>query len=160
MRMFVKVGIGVIFGTVAVSVLRAYSVPDVPLDLAFPFRRGDYAVVHGGSTPAANTYVGRGPNSFGVDFVKLKPSGMPGQLTGETIVAPCDGVIAGGKLRCGATTVELSPVDALANGPVRRGTPMARAKDRQLHIHAERNGRPVPITFDGMWLVRNEWVRR
>lgn len=164
MRMFVKVGIGVIFGSVAVSVLRAHSVPDVPLDLVFPLTRGDYVVVHGGSTPAANTYVGRGPQSFGVDVVKLSPSGMPGHLTGETIVAPCDGTVVSPKpfrLRCGNATVELSPVEPLAaTAAVKRGTPIARAAARQLHIHAERNGRPLPMTFAGKWLVRNHLIRR
>lgn len=163
LRMFVKVGIGFIFGSVAISALRAHTVPPNALDLAFPLGRGDYLVVHGGSTPAANTYVGRGAQSFGVDFVEMTSSGMPGQLAGETLTSPCDGAVIAPnpfRLRCGDAIVELSPVDPLATGNVKRGTPIARAANRQLHIHAERNGAPVPITFEGRWLVRNTLVRR
>jgi hypothetical protein len=61
------------------------------------------------------------------------------------------------KLRCGDVLVELRGVQSTAK-TVQRGAPLGRATERQVHIHAERNGQPVPITFDGRWLVRNDVV--
>lgn len=155
-RMLVKVLIGLFFGNVALGVGRAHSVPPNPLDLSFPLKGGPYAVVHGGSTPAANTYVGRGAQSFGVDVAK---KGMEG----EEVLAPCAGTVVAAaplKLRCGDAIVELRGVIASANGPVARGAAIAKMTEPQLHVHAERNGQPVAITFDGQWLVRNDLVRR
>ncbi len=147
-RMLVKVLIGFFFGNVALGVARAHSVPPNPIDLAFPLQ-GKHVVIHGGSTPAANTYVGRGAQSFGIDVTAS---------AGETVSSPCDGVItAPVKLRCGDVIVELRGVQSTAK-TVQRGAPLGRATERQVHIHAERNGQPVPITFDGRWLVRNDVV--
>lgn len=144
MRMMVKVLIALFFGNVAIGAMRAHSVPPNPVDLLFPLTKGSYAVIHGGSTPAANTYAGRGAESFGVDV----------QATvGEPVVVPCKGTVIAEKpprIRCGDLIVEMRGVQM--NPP--------RVTDRQVHIHAERNGQPVPITFGGRWLVRNDIVRR
>ena len=147
-RMMVKILIALFFGSVALGVLRARSVPPGPVDLAFPLN-GEHVVIHGGSTPAANTYVGRGAEGFGVDVTSK---------VGETVFAPCDGnVIEGVKLQCGNVIVQLRGVAADVK-PAKRGQPLGRATERQLHIHAERNGQPVPITFGGRWLVRNDVI--
>lgn len=151
-RMLVKVLIGFFFGNVALGVARAHTVPPNPIDLAFPLQ-GRRVVIHGGSTPAANTYVGRGAQSFGIDVTAK---------AGETVLAPCDGtMLAPLKLRCGDVPgnvmVELRGVQSNAK-TVRRGAPLGRTTGKQLHIHAERNGQPVPVTFNGRWLVRNDVV--
>jgi hypothetical protein len=154
-RIMVKVLIGLFFGNVAIGALRARSVPPGARDIGFPLTRSDYAVIHGGSSMAANTYFGRGAQSFAVDVGKV--------TVGEPVVAPCDGqVLPTDKLRlqCGDMIVELSPVSTSAKGAVRRGTPIANATGPYLHVHAERNGQPVPVTFEGRWLVRNAIVRK
>ena len=147
-RLLVKLLIALFFGNVAFGVLRAHTVPPNPVDLTFPLG-GKHVVIHGGSTPAANTYVGRGAQSFGVDVTAK---------VGEPVVAPCDGnVIAPVRLQCGDLLVELRGVQTDAK-TARRGQPLGRATEEQVHIHAERNGQPVPVTFGGRWLVRNEVV--
>jgi hypothetical protein len=154
-RIMVKVLIGLFFGNVAIGALRARSVPAGAIDLTFPLTGGEYAVIHGGSNTAANTYFGRGAQGFSVDIGKVKE--------GEAVLAPCDGrVMSSGRLRvqCGDATIELSPVSTAANGIVKRGTPIAKATGQYLHVHAERNGQPVPVTFEGRWLVRNSIVRK
>lgn len=154
-RMLVKLLIALFFGNVALGVARAHSVPPNPLDLTFPLKGGPYAVVHAGSTPAANTYVGRGAQSFGVDVAKRG-------MEGEEVLAPCAGTVVAVKplrLQCGDAIVELGGVQAVANAAVQRGAVLARMTAPQLHVHAERNGQAVPVTFDGRWLVRNDVVR-
>lgn len=141
-RMVVKLLIALFFGNVAIGALRARAVPPGTIDLAFPLTRGSYAVIHGGSTPAANTYVGRGSESYGVDVLAK---------VGEAVSMPCRGAVIASKplrVRCGDVIVEMRGVDAL------------RVTNKQVHMHAERNGQPVPTTFDGRWLVRNDVVRR
>lgn len=140
-RMMVKVFIALFFGSVAISALRARVVPPGAIDLTFPLTRGSYPVIHGGSTPAANTWVGRGAESYGVDVLAK---------VGERVIMPCGGTVIANKplrIRCGDAIVEMRGVDAL------------RVTEKQVHIHAERNGQPVPITFEGRWLVRNDVVR-
>jgi hypothetical protein len=142
LRMMVKVLIALFFGNVAIAAVRARSVPPGAIDLTFPLASGSHAVIHGGSTPAANTYVGRGAEGYGVD---LKAR------IGEPITMPCNGSVVAEKplrIRCGDAIVEM------------RGVTRTAVTDKQVHIHAERNGQPVPITFGGRWLVRNDLVRR
>ncbi|HEX8169782.1 MAG TPA: M23 family metallopeptidase [Thermoanaerobaculia bacterium] len=109
---------------------------------------------------------------------------------GATVVAPCDGTIlaAAGDLpdsgtdaahplgnaltlRCNDTDVTLAhlqrgSLSVRVRDSVVRGTPIARAgnsgasPEPHLSIHAERKGQPVPLTFEGKWLVRNAVVRR
>ena len=158
MRMMVKILIGFFFANVFVAALRARTVPPNPIDLAFPLTRGGYVVVHGGSTPAANTYVGRGAEGYSVDVVKRS-------LDGELVNSPCAGTLLAAspvRMRCESERVLLEIRGAKANLPVnarlQRGQPLARATGRQLHIHATRDGAPVPMTFDGRWLVRNDVI--
>jgi len=146
MRMMVKVLIALFFGSAALGVLRARSVPPGAVDLTFPLTNGSYAVIHGGSTPAANTYFGRGAEGYGVDVKST---------VGEPVASPCKGTVIAEKpvrLRCNDLIVEMRGVQL--------APPFARVTEKQLHIHAERNGQPVPVTFDGRWLVRNDVVRR
>ncbi|HYR28247.1 MAG TPA: hypothetical protein VEU30_07250 [Thermoanaerobaculia bacterium] len=151
-RMLVKILIGLFFGNVALGVLRAHSVPPNAIDLAFPFATGSRVVIHGGSTPAANTYVGRGAEGFGVDVTAK---------AGERVVSPCSGTIdASGKLLCGNVAVVMRGVRVDARNAVQRGAQIGQAVEKQVHVHAERNGQPVPVTFDGKWLVRNMVVDR
>jgi len=151
-RMLVKILIGLFFGNVALGVLRAHSVPPNPVDMAFPFAKGRHVVIHGGSTPAANTYVGRGAESFGVDVTAK---------VGDAFASPCSGTIdASGKLHCGDVVVVMRGIKVDARNAVQRGAPIGRATEKQVHVHAERNGQPVPVTFDGKWLVRNMTVAR
>ena len=157
-RMMLKILIGLFFGSVALGVVRAYSTPPGTTDLGFPLGNGTYAVVHGGSTTAANTYFGRGAQSFGVDVVKAG-----GAMTGQPVLSPCDGTVVLAKplrLRCGDVLVEVTTAEATESGGVRRGAPIGKVTAESLHIHAQRNGQPVPLTFDGRWLVRNAVVRK
>lgn len=140
-RMMVKVLIALFFGNVAIGAVRARSIPPGAIDLTFPLTKSRYAVIHGGSTPAANTYVGRGAEGYGVD-VKAE--------VGEPVRMPCNGAVIAEKplrVRCGDVIVEM------------RGVAGMKVSDKQVHIHAERNGQPVPVTFAGKWLVRNDVVR-
>jgi hypothetical protein len=75
------------------------------------------------------------------------------------------------KLRCGDLDITLAhlqrgSVAVGAGARVRQGTPLSRvgnsgnSTEPHLQIHAERNGAPVPLRFDGRWLVRNTIVRK
>jgi murein DD-endopeptidase MepM/ murein hydrolase activator NlpD len=74
-------------------------------------------------------------------------------------------------LRCGdadVTLAQLKPhsITARQGMNVAIGTPLAQVgnsgstTEPHLHLHAERNGQPVPVTFEGKWLVRNAIVTR
>jgi hypothetical protein len=110
-------------------------------------------------------------------------------IFGEPVVSPCDGSVrnvatgfADGVpdvahplgneivLQCGDAEVTLAQLQrgsvVLKPGAkVARGTIIGRAgnsgvsPEPHLHIHAERNGKAVPMTFGGRWLVRNSIVR-
>ena len=142
MRMMVKILIGFFFLNVTLAALRAHVVPAGAVDLTFPLAGSRYVVVHGGSTPATNTYAGRGAESYSVDVMAT---------VGELVVSPCKGMVIAAKplrLRCGEVIVEMRGVQL--------APPFARVTEKQVHMHAERNGQPVPMTFDGRWLVRND----
>jgi len=111
------------------------------------------------------------------------------EIFGEDVLSPCEGSVmssidqfADGTpdvnnplgnqvvLRCGDTLVTLAQlqrgsVAVRAGAKVTRGTMLARvgssgiSPEPHLHIHAERNGAAVPVTFAGRWLVRNAVVR-
>src|SRR6185295_2276858 len=93
-------------------------------------------------------------------------------IYGDDVVSPCDGTVLAVRgeakdplgtkavLRCGdadVTLAQLVPgsVVVRAGARVARGASLARAgssgasPEPHLHIHAERNGLAVPITFDG-----------
>ena len=159
-RIMVKLLIAFFFAQVAIVALRGRQVPHGAVDVAFPLARGTYGVVHGGSSMAANTYYGRGATAFAVEVVK-----SDGPIANATVVSPCDGVssAAGGstmRVLCNGVTVDVAPVKPPKIGPVRRGEPIAAAEGPTLRIHGERKGGPVPLTFDGRWLVRNAVLRR
>lgn len=112
------------------------------------------------------------------------------EIFGHDVLSPCDGNVMSSidkfpdgtpdvnnplgnqvVLRCGDMLVTLGQlqqgsVAVPAGAKVTRGTFLARAgssgisPEPHLHIHAERNGAAVPVTFDGRWLVRNAIVRR
>lgn len=95
--------------------------------------------------------------------------GLPDQRPGMTDIDN----VAGNHvvLRCGEITVLLAHMQRGSVGvrpgtAVRRGTFLGRAgnsgntTEPHLHIHAERQGEAVPLTFNGEWLVRNEVVTR
>jgi hypothetical protein len=74
-------------------------------------------------------------------------------------------------LRCGGIDVTLAQLEphtitARQGANVAIGTPIAQVgnsgstTEPHLHIHAERNGQAVPVTFGGRWLVRNAIVTR
>ena len=153
-RMLLKILIGMFFGSVALSVIRANSQPPGAVDLAFPFARGTFSVLHGGSTTAANTYFGRGAEGFAVD--------LAGDINNE-LVSPCDGNVTSQKplrIRCGDVDVEMTTAEALQLGPVRRGASVGHVTGDYLHLFASRNKQAVPVTFEGRWLVRNERISR
>ncbi|HVG22932.1 MAG TPA: M23 family metallopeptidase [Thermoanaerobaculia bacterium] len=110
-------------------------------------------------------------------------------IFGAPVVSPCDGVViaavdglpdtrdekrvAGNHVivRCRDADVWLAhlqrgSVAVRAGSRVRTGELLGRvgssgnATEPHLHVHAERNGRGVPVTFNGDWLVRNDVVRR
>ncbi|HEY0140738.1 MAG TPA: M23 family metallopeptidase [Thermoanaerobaculia bacterium] len=74
-------------------------------------------------------------------------------------------------LRCGDAEVHLEhlqrgSVSVKAGMNVPRGTPLGRvgssgsSSEPHLHIYAIREGKALPMTFDGKWLVRNQTIRR
>lgn len=111
-------------------------------------------------------------------------------IFGDVVVSPCDGAVtttvdrfadgtAEGKnplgnlvaIRCGDATVFLTQLQRGSVGVrpgtiVKRGTPVARvgssglSPEPHLHVRAERDGKPLPVTFEKRWLVRNAIVRR
>ena len=111
-------------------------------------------------------------------------------IFGDVVVSPCDGTVvstvdrfADGTpdaknplgnlvaLRCGDATVFLAhlqrgSVSVRPGATVRRGTSLARvgssgvSPEPHLHVRAERGGKPLAVTFEGRWLVRNAVVRR
>jgi len=200
----VKIVIALFFGSVAVGVLRAHTVPHGAIALRLPLRGGTYLVEHGGSEPAATIYGQDPARRYAVDFVKLNGAGMrasgifPDALTRYAIfdaevLSPCAGTVVeavGGLpdhagagedaknpagnhvlLLCGDVNVILAhlrrgSVVVRANAAVPAGAPLGRvgnsgsSGEPHLHVHAERDGKAVPILFDGRWLVRNALVRR
>ncbi len=104
LRMIVKVLIGVLFGSVALGVVRAHDAPPNPVALAFPLRGGTFLVLHGGSTSAANIHFADPKQKFGVDLVKINALGFrargiyPAELTrysiyGAPVLSPCAGTV-------------------------------------------------------------------
>lgn len=104
LRMIVKVLIGFMFGSVALGVLRAHSVPPGAIDLHFPLRGGSFLVQHGGSESAANMHAVHPQQRYALDIVKLNAAGTrargiyPPDLTryaifGTPVISPCDGTI-------------------------------------------------------------------
>lgn len=74
-------------------------------------------------------------------------------------------------VRCGDAQVMLAhlqrgSVAVRAGAALRAGQPLGRVgnsgntTEPHLHVHAERNGKGIPATFGGQWLVRNDVVRR
>jgi hypothetical protein len=106
MRNLVKVLLGVFFGSVAIGVLRAHSVPPNTIDFGFPLTRGAYLVAHGGSESAANIHAQDAKQRYAVDLVKLNGAGMRARgiypedasryaIFGDAVVSPCEGVVLG-----------------------------------------------------------------
>ena len=111
-------------------------------------------------------------------------------IFGTEVLSPCDGVVtatvdrfADGSpdpknplgnhivLRCGDADVVLAQlqrgsISVQKGATVRRDTAVARVGhsglsiEPHLHVHAERKGVAVPITFERRWLVRNAIIRR
>ena len=74
-------------------------------------------------------------------------------------------------IRCGNADVWLAhlqrgSVQVRAGMPIEQGTRLGVAgnsgntTEPHLHVHAERDGKSVPVRFDGEWLVRNAIVRK
>lgn len=112
------------------------------------------------------------------------------EIFGTEVFSPCDGTVISSAdrfadgvtdvknplgnqvvLRCGEALVTLAQLQrgsvvARPGAKITRGAELARvgssgiSPEPHLHIHAERNGTAVPITFEGRWLVRNAVVRR
>lgn len=111
------------------------------------------------------------------------------RIFGTPVLSPCDGTVRAAVdglpdrrdekalpgnhviVRCGDVDVLLAHLQrgsvAVRPGAVlRKGQPLGRvgnsgnSTEPHLHVHAERNGAGVPVTFDGEWLVRNEVLRR
>lgn len=104
LRNVVKVLIGIFFGTVALGVLRAHTVPPGTIDLAFPLRGGRFLIQHGGSDSAANMHASHPAQRYALDIVKLNAAwtrarGLyPGDLTryaiwNDAVLSPCDGTV-------------------------------------------------------------------
>lgn len=201
LRMIVKILIGVLFGSVALGVLRGHEPPSRPVDLAFPLRGGRFMVVHGGSTSPSNVHYAEVKQRYAVDLVKVNAMGYrasglyPADLTryaiyGVPVLSPCSGtvidVVDGHRdeprglmdtknplgnhvvIRCGDLDVTLAQLQpgvlvkkgaAIATGAViGKAGNSGSTTEPHLHVHAERNGEPAPVTFDHRWLVRNDIV--
>lgn len=119
---------------------------------------------------------------FPADNTRYRIFGMP-------VLSPCDGTVRAAVdglpdkrdekalpgnhviVRCGDVDVLLAhlqrgSVAVRPGAALRKGQPLGRVgnsgntTEPHLHVHAERNGAGVPVTFEGEWLVRNEVVRR
>jgi len=165
LRAMVKVLLGLIVGSAAITAIQGRAVPAGAIDLALPLRGGAFLVAHGGSTSASNMYHVDAARMYAVDLAKINGIGMQ---SGESFdaVSPCDGVVttAGERvvIRCKDADVwleRLQNVSVRVGGAVRAGQPLGRAATI-LHVHAERGGKGVPARFDSRWLVRNDLVRR
>jgi hypothetical protein len=106
LRSIVNVIIGIVFGSVAIGVLRGHEVPPGAIDLAFPLRGGSFLIGHGGSTGASNTYNPHPQQRYAVDIMKLNSFGsranglLPRELNryaifDAVVLSPCDGAIVG-----------------------------------------------------------------
>lgn len=104
LRMIVKVLIGVLFGSVALGVIRGHETPAHPTDLTFPLRNGRFMVLHGGSTSASNVHYVDPKQHYAVDLVQVSPLGFrargiyPADLTryaiyGAPVFSPCSGIV-------------------------------------------------------------------
>jgi hypothetical protein len=104
LRMIVKLLIGVMFGSVALGVLRSHDVPSGAIDLQFPLRGGSFLIHHGGSESASNMHAMHPGQRYGLDITKLNAAGTrargvyPAELTryaifGAEVVSPCDGTV-------------------------------------------------------------------
>ena len=104
LRAIVKVLMGVLFGVVAIGVLKGYEVPRGAVDLGFPLRGGAYIVVHGGSTSPGNMHNVHPAQKYALDIVKLNAAGMRARglypraldryaIFGAEVVSPCDGIV-------------------------------------------------------------------
>lgn len=111
------------------------------------------------------------------------------RIFGTPVVSPCDGTVRTAMdglpdrrdekalpgnhvtIRCGDVDVLLAhlqrgSVSVRPGASLREGQSLGRvgnsgnSTEPHLHVHAERNGKGVPVTFEGEWLVRNEIVRR
>jgi hypothetical protein len=104
LRMVVKGLIAILFGGVAIGVLRAHGVPPGAVDLQFPLRNGAFLVAHGGSHGAANMHAIDPVQRYGVDLVRINDAGMrarglyPSDVTryavwNAEVVSPCSGSV-------------------------------------------------------------------
>ena len=105
LRAIVKVLVGMMFGAVAMGVIRGHVVPPGAVDLRFPLRRGAYLIGHGGSTSASNMHFVHPQQKFAVDISGLNAAGMrargfyPSELSryaifGAEVVSPCSGTVS------------------------------------------------------------------
>lgn len=104
LRMVVKGLIAVLFGGVALGVLRAHQVPDGAIDLRFPLRNGSFLVMHGGSHGAANVHAVDAAQKYAVDLVQINDIGMRARglypedsaryvIWGAEVLSPCAGTV-------------------------------------------------------------------
>lgn len=121
LRMVVKGLIAVLFGGVAIGVIRAHQVPDGAIDLGFPLRNGSFLVMHGGSHGAANVHAAEPERSqdarvnelrfkqfqeerYAVDLVQISDVGMRARglypdepdryvIWGAEVLSPCAGTV-------------------------------------------------------------------
>lgn len=154
-RAMVKVIVGVFFGAVAISALRAREVPPGAIDLAFPLRGGSYRISHGGSTPATNMYNADRAQRYAVDV--SSPKGA--------VVSPCNGIVRNAAnatvvLRCADVDVTLANLLPSIKPGMRIAarTPIGKTGTADLHVYATRSDIAVPARFDGRWLVRNDMM--
>ncbi len=165
LRAIVKVLLGIVVGSAAITAIQGRVVPPGAIDLAFPLRGGAFLVAHGGSTSASNMYHVDAARMYAVDLSKLNGIGMQASESFD-VFSPCDGVVtsAGERvvIRCKDADVwleRLQKVSVRAGAAVRAGQAIGRVEPI-LHVHAQRGGKGVPARFDGRWLVRNDLVRR
>lgn len=104
LRMVVKGLIAVLFGGVAVGVIRAHQVPAGAVDLRFPLRNGSFLVMHGGSHGAANVHAIDPEQQYAVDVVQINDVGMRARgiypdesaryvIWGAEVLSPCEGMV-------------------------------------------------------------------
>jgi hypothetical protein len=163
-RAGLKVLLGLIVGSAAITAIQGRAMPSGAIDLALPVRGGAFLVAHGGSTSASNMYHVNEARMYSVVVVKLNRAGLQSSEPFD-VVSPCDGVVKVAEervvIQCRDADVWLENVQQVslrAGAPVRAQQPIGFAA--LVTVHVERAGKAVPARFDGRWLVRNDLVRR
>ncbi|MCA1023661.1 M23 family metallopeptidase [Halobacillus litoralis] len=194
------------FGSIAVSGLSGYALPeeDKGVAMEFPMKHGVYALGHGGASTSINYHYESKTQAYAYDILKvnaltvradgLSPASLEDyEIYGEPLYSPCTGEVtaavdeyedilpqaepdkeqhpAGNHLilSCQGVdvhiahmkpgTVHVQEGDAVEAGHLLGEVGnTGNTTEPHLHIHAEKDGEGVPLTFHDRFLKRNSLV--